>query len=127
MTQPAMVKTCKTYSIPDLTPEVFEAQLNVLFTITSESAPDLSLQAELIRVTVAPVPEWRRRWAEANPGTRAQGFSLLFRSVANQLPGPGLQTLSCPDFEAGGLYISPVTLLDGSVPRDAIVLEALFN
>jgi hypothetical protein len=124
MTQPAMVTT---YSIPDLTPELFQAQLHVQFTIASESVPDLSLQAELIRVTVAPVPEWRRRWAEANPGKRAQGFSLLFRSVANQLPGPGLQTLRCPDFEAGGLYISPVTVLDGSIPRDAIVLEALFN
>lgn len=124
MTQPAMLTT---YSIPDLTPELFQAQLHVLFTITSESAPGFSLQAELIRVTVAPVPEWRRRWAEANPGKRAQGFSLLFRSVANQIPGPGLQTLRCPDFEAGGLYISPVTLLDGSIPREVIVLEALFN
>jgi hypothetical protein len=117
----------RTYSIPELTPELFQAQLNGLFTITGESVPAYSLQAELIRVTVAPVPEWRQRWAEANPGTRAQSFSLLFRSVANQLPGPGLQTLCCPDFEAGGLYISPVTLLDGSIPRDAIVLEALFN
>jgi hypothetical protein len=116
-----------TYSIPELTPEIFQAQLNTLFTITSESTPEFSLQAELVRVTVAPVPEWRQRWAEANPGKRAQGFSLLFRSVANQLPGSGLQTLRCPDFEAGGLYISPVTLLDGSIPRDAIVLEALFN
>jgi hypothetical protein len=124
MTQPAMVTT---YSIPDLTPELFQAQLHVLFTIASESAPGLSLQAELLRVTVAPVPEWRQRWAEANPGKRAQGFSLLFRSVASQLPEPGLQTLRCPDFEAGGLYISPVTLLDGSIPRDEIVLEALFN
>jgi hypothetical protein len=127
MTQPAMVKTCKTYSIPDLTPELFQAQLNRLFSITSESVPGFSLQAELIRVTVAPVPEWRQRWAEANPGKRAQGFSLLFRSVANQLPGPGLQTLRCADFEAGGLYISAVTVLDGSIPRDAIMLEALFN
>ena len=124
MTQPSMVRT---YSIPELTPELFQAQLNVLFTITSDSVPDYSLQAELILVTVAPVPEWRQRWAEANPGKRAQGFSLLFRSVANQLPGPGLQTLCCPDFEAGGLYISPVTLLDGSISRDTIVLEALFN
>jgi hypothetical protein len=124
MTQPAMLTT---YSIQDLTPELFQAQLHVLFTMTSESAPELSLQAELIRVTVAPVPEWRKRWAEADPGKRAQGFSLLFRSVANQLPGPGLQTLRCPGFEAGGLYISPVTVLDGSIPRDAIVLEALFN
>jgi hypothetical protein len=122
-----MATTYTTYSIPDLTPELFQAQLHVLFTIASESAPGLSLQAELIRVTVLPVPEWRRRWAEANPGKRAQGFSLLFRSVANQLPGPGLQTLRCADFEAGGLYISPVTLLDGSIPRDVIVLEALFN
>ena len=124
MTRPSMVRT---YSIPELTPELFQAQLNVLFTITSDSVPDYSLQAELILVTVAPVPEWRQRWAEANPGKRAQGFSLLFRSVANQLPGPGLQTLCCPDFEAGGLYISPVTLLDGSISRDTIVLEALFN
>lgn len=116
-----------TYSIPELTPEIFQAQLNTLFTMTNESSPEFSLQAELVRVTVAPVPEWRQRWADANPGKRAQGFSLLFRSVAKQLPGPGLQTLRCPDFEAGGLYISPVTLLDGSISRDAIVLEALFN
>jgi hypothetical protein len=117
----------KVYSIPELTPEIFQPQLNALFTITSESAPEFSLQAELIRVTVAPVPEWRQCWAEANPGKRAQGFSLLFRSVTGQLPGPGLQKLSCPEFEAGGLYICPVTLLDGSIPRDAIVLEAMFN
>jgi hypothetical protein len=115
------------YSIPELTPELFQAQLNVTFTITSESVPALSLQAELIRVTVPPVPEWRQRWAEANPGKRAQSFSLLFRSVANQLPGPGLQTLRCPDFDVQGLYIAPVTLLDGSIPRDEIVLEAVFN
>lgn len=127
MTQPTMVKTRKTYSIPDLAPEIFQAQLHVVFTMDCESVPGLSLQAELIRVTAAPVPEWRKRWAEGDPGKRAQSFSLLFRSVANQIPGPGLQTLRCPDFEAGGLYISPVTLLDGSVARDVIVLEALFN
>lgn len=124
MTQPVMIKT---YSIPELTPELFQVQLNVLFTIASESTPGLSLQAELIRVTASPVQEWRQRWVEANPGGRVQGFSLLFRSVAGQLPEPGLQTLRCADFEAAGLYISPITLLDGSVPRDAIVLEALFN
>ncbi len=115
------------YSIPELTPELFQAQLNVVFTIASDDAPEQAFQAQLIRVNVSPVPEWRQRWAEANPGKRAQGFSLLFHSLANQLPGSGLQTLRCPDFEAGGLFISPVTLLDGSISRGAIVLEALFN
>jgi hypothetical protein len=124
MPQPVMVKT---YSIPELGPELFEPRLNALFTITSESAPEHSLQAELVRVTVPPVPEWRRKWAEANPGKRVQSFSLLFRSIDNRLPGPGLQALRGPDFEAGGLYISPVTLLDGSIPPGSIVLEALFN
>ncbi len=87
MTQPAMIQT---YSIAELTPELFQAQLNVVFTITSDAAPGFSLQAELIRVTVSRVQEWRQRHVEANPGARAQSFSLLFRSLASQLPGPGL-------------------------------------
>ena len=115
------------YSIPDLRPELFQPLMNVLFTITSESAPEYSIQAELIRVTVPQVPDWRQKWAEANPPKRAQPFSLLLRSVERQLPGPGLQALRCPDFVACGLYISPVTVLDGSIPHDSIVLEAVFN